>query len=41
MSRLKAADIIGLVLGLAVRIDMALNPNPVPGDPEDLQFWSR
>ena len=31
-------DLIGLVRGLVVRIDLALNPNPVLGDPEDLPF---
>jgi hypothetical protein len=31
-------DLIGLVRGVAVRIDLALHPNPAPGDAEHLPF---
>jgi hypothetical protein len=31
-------DLIGAVRGLAVRVDLALNPDPILGDPADLPF---
>ena len=38
ISAVEITDLIGLVRGLAARIDLALNPNPALGDPEDLPF---
>ncbi len=31
-------DIIGAVRALSLRVDMALNPEPAPLDPEDAPF---
>lgn len=38
ISAADVTDLIGLVRGLALRIDLALNPSPVLGDSEDLPF---
>jgi hypothetical protein len=39
ISTAEITDLIDLVRGLAIRIDLALSPIPIIEDPEDVPFW--